>query len=147
MPAPSYSRTERTSSGWPGPAGGSSEEQADRRAARGRNRRMGRLQCTFAAVAPAPWLSLLETIADRADEIALRHFRRDGLRVEEKPDLSPVTEADQAIEETARALVRQKHPDLGILGEEMGATAGTNGSRLIIDPIDGTRNYVRGIPV
>ncbi len=98
-------------------------------------------------MAPPPWLSLLETIADRADEIALRHFRRDALRVEEKPDLSPVTEADQAIEESARSLLRQRHPGLGLLGEEFGATAGTDGTRLIIDPIDGTRNFVRGIPV
>ena len=98
-------------------------------------------------MAPPPWLSLLESIADRADEIALRHFRRQGLRVEEKPDLSPVTEADQAIEESARALLRQRHPGLGLLGEEFGAQAGTDGTRLIIDPIDGTRNFVRGIPV
>ena len=98
-------------------------------------------------MAPPPWLSLLESIADRADEIALRHFRRDGLRVEEKPDLSPVTEADQAIEEAARALLRQRHPGLGLLGEEFGAEPGTDGTRLIIDPIDGTRNFVRGIPV
>ena len=74
-------------------------------------------------MAPPPWLSLLESIADRADEIALRHFRRQGLRVEEKPDLSPVTEADQAIEESARALLRQRHPGLGLLGEEFGAQA------------------------
>lgn len=99
-------------------------------------------------MAPPPWLSLLESIADRADEIALRFFRRDGLRVDEKPDLSPVTEADRAIEESARALVRQRHPELGLLGEEMGETPGSNGTtRLIIDPIDGTRNFVRGIPV
>lgn len=99
-------------------------------------------------MAPPPWLSLLESIADRTDEIALRFFRRDGLRVEEKPDLSPVTEADQSIEETARAMVRQRHPELGLLGEEMGATPGSDGAaRLIIDPIDGTRNFVRGIPI
>jgi histidinol-phosphatase len=99
-------------------------------------------------VAPPPWLSLLERIADRADEIALRFFRRDGLRVEEKPDLSPVTEADRAIEESARELIRKHHPELNLLGEEYGATAGSDGApRLIIDPIDGTRNFVRGIPV
>ena len=94
------------------------------------------------------WLALLTEIADRADAIALRHFRRDGLRVEEKPDLSPVTEADQAIEEAARSLARQRHPELGLLGEEQGAAPGSDGAaRLIIDPIDGTRNFVRGIPV
>lgn len=99
-------------------------------------------------MAPPPWLSLLERIADRADEIALRFFRRDGLRVEEKPDLSPVTEADRTIEEAARDIVRKQHPELSLLGEEMGATAGSDGApRLIVDPIDGTRNFVRGIPV
>jgi histidinol-phosphatase len=96
----------------------------------------------------ARWLTLLADIADRADAIALRHFRRADLRVEEKPDLSPVTEADRAIEAAARALVRQRHPELAILGEEEGGQAGADGApRLIIDPIDGTRNYVRGIPV
>lgn len=86
-------------------------------------------------------------IADRADEIALRYFQRDGLRVEEKPDCSPVTEADQAIEDAVRALVRQRHPEIAVLGEEQGATSGLTAVRLIVDPIDGTRNFVRGIPV
>jgi histidinol-phosphatase len=93
-------------------------------------------------------LPFLEEIADRADAIALQYFRREDLRVAEKPDLTPVTEADQAIEDAARSLARQRHPGLGLLGEEQGATAGANGGpRLIIDPIDGTRNFVRGIPV
>jgi len=92
---------------------------------------------------------LLTAAADRADEIALRFFQKPGLRVEEKADLSPVTEADQAIEATVRALARERHPDLGVLGEEQGTAAGMRGgdARLIIDPIDGTRNFVRGIPV
>jgi histidinol-phosphatase len=98
-------------------------------------------------MAPPPWLSFLMEIADRADEIALRFFQRDGLRVEEKPDLSPVTEADQAIEESVRALVRQRHPEIAVLGEEQGASSGLTSVRLIVDPIDGTRNFVRGIPV
>jgi len=85
--------------------------------------------------------------ADRADEIALHFFRNPGLRVDAKPDLSPVTEADQAIEAMARRLVRDTHPELGVLGEEEGEAPGTAGTRFIIDPIDGTRNFVRGIPV
>src|SRR2546426_4573122 len=85
--------------------------------------------------------------ADRADEIALHFFRNPGLQVDTKPDLSPVTEADQAIEAMARRLVRDTHPELGVLGEEEGEAAGTAQTRLIIDPIDGTRNFVRGIPV
>ncbi|PYO96114.1 MAG: histidinol-phosphatase [Gemmatimonadetes bacterium] len=98
-------------------------------------------------MAPADWLPLLTELADRADKLARRWFRAAGLRVAEKPDLSPVTEADQAIEAMARKLVREKHPELGVLGEEEGEAAGTAETRLIIDPIDGTRNFVRGIPV
>jgi len=85
--------------------------------------------------------------ADRADEIALHFFRNPGLQVDTKPDLSPVTEADRVIEAMARRLVRDTHPALGVLGEEEGEAAGTAEARLIIDPIDGTRNFVRGIPV
>lgn len=93
------------------------------------------------------WLSLLETIADAADAIALRHFRRADLAVDRKGDASPVTAADRGIEEAARRIVAQRAPSLGILGEEAGETAGDGPARLIIDPIDGTRNFVRGIPV
>jgi len=96
---------------------------------------------------PADWLPFLTDLADRADAIALRFFRAKHLRVEDKPDLSPVTEADQAIEQTARALARERHPELGLLGEEQGETGGAGEERLIIDPIDATRNFVRGIPV
>lgn len=96
---------------------------------------------------PAAWLPFLTDLADRADAIARRLFRAKNLRVEDKPDLSPVTEADQAIEELARALARARHPGLGLLGEEQGEAGGTAEERLIIDPIDGTRNFVRGIPV
>ena len=96
---------------------------------------------------PATWLPFLHQLADRADEIALRFFRANGLRVEEKPDSSPVTEADRAIETMARASVAERHPTLGICGEEQGEAAGAGDARLIIDPIDGTRNFVRGIPV
>jgi histidinol-phosphatase len=98
-------------------------------------------------MSPADWLPLLTELADRADKLARRWFRAAGLRVAEKPDLSPVTEADQAIEAMARKLVRERHPELGVLGEEEGEAAGTAETRLIIDPIDGTRNFVRGIPV
>lgn len=96
---------------------------------------------------PADWLPFLHELADRADELALRFFGARDLRVAEKPDSSPVTEADQAIEETVRALARRGHPDLGILGEEQGKAQGAGAARLIVDPIDGTRNFVRGIPV
>ncbi len=96
--------------------------------------------------APEQWIPFLHELADEADAIALRLFRRSTLRVETKPDLSPVTEADQAIEAAARRLAASRHPSLGVLGEEEGE-AGSTGLRLIIDPIDATRNFVRGIPV
>ena len=96
---------------------------------------------------PADWLPFLTDLADRADEIALRSFRTTGLRVDEKPDSSPVTEADRAIEAMARTLTRERQPALGILGEEQGESAGSGEARLIIDPIDGTRNFVRGVPI
>src|SRR3989449_866680 len=98
-------------------------------------------------MAPSDWLPFLTVLADRADEIALRGFRKKGLRVEDKPDRSPVTDADRAIEETVRTVTRQRHPELGLLGEEQGASAGSSAARLIVDPIDATRNFVRGIPV
>src|SRR2546428_808859 len=96
------------------------------------------------AVLSGEWLPLLTDIADRAAGIALRLFRSRGLRVEEKPDLSPVTEADRAIEDMARRLVRERHPGLGVLGEEGGEEAGAADVRVVIDPIDATRHFVRG---
>lgn len=95
----------------------------------------------------ATWLELLHEISDAADGIALRHFRRADLRVDDKHDGSPVSEADRAIETMARELVAKRSPGLGVFGEEEGETRAVNGARLIIDPIDGTRNFVRGIPV
>lgn len=92
------------------------------------------------------WLALLHDIADEADRIALRHFRASGLGVETKADASPVTVADRGIEDAARTLLRSRHPTVAVLGEEQGET-GTGDVRLIIDPIDGTRNFVRGVPV
>jgi len=93
------------------------------------------------------WLPLLHAIADRADAIALQAFRSPRLRVSEKSDFSPVTDADLAIEAAARELLRAEAPELGVLGEEQGEAAGSGSARLVIDPIDGTRNFVRGIPV
>ncbi|MFO7653614.1 MAG: inositol monophosphatase family protein [Candidatus Krumholzibacteriia bacterium] len=93
------------------------------------------------------WLPFLDGIADQADSIALRHFRARDLRVATKPDASPVTEADEAIEAAARTIVRLRHPELGVLGEEAGDEPGPTAARLIIDPIDGTANFIRGIPI
>ncbi len=93
------------------------------------------------------WLALLEEIADRADAIARQYFRAPSLVVDEKTDASPVTIADRTIEDAARDLVARRHPRLGIYGEEYGNVSGDDAIRLIIDPIDGTRNFVRGIPI
>src|SRR2546427_10707133 len=85
--------------------------------------------------------------AGRADGVALRGSRSPRLQVEEKPDHSPVSDVDKAIEAMARALARERHPGLGVFGEEQGDDPGTAGARLIVDPIDGTVSFVRGIPV
>jgi histidinol-phosphatase len=90
-------------------------------------------------------LELAIRLADAADVISLRAFRT-GLPVEVKPDLTPVTEADRAVEAELRRLLGETRPDDSILGEELGAT-GSSSRRWIVDPIDGTRNFVRGIPV
>jgi histidinol-phosphatase len=96
---------------------------------------------------PREWLLFLEEIADLADGIALRLFRSGDLVVEQKPDLSPVTEADKTIEEMARVFVGKHEGDLSVYGEEQGEDENQAEQRLIIDPIDGTRNFVRGIPI
>jgi histidinol-phosphatase len=95
---------------------------------------------------PDSWLPFLEQLADESDAIALAHFRSSGLVAEWKADRSPVTLADRGIEDAVRATVRRRHPDMGVLGEEEGES-GAGALRLIVDPIDGTRNFVRGIPI
>jgi histidinol-phosphatase len=93
---------------------------------------------------------LLEEIANQADEIALRYFRGVELRVERKKDGTAVTQADRAVEEMARARVAASGAELDVLGEEMGgdSAAPVVGARprMIIDPIDGTEEFSRGIP-
>jgi len=93
------------------------------------------------------WLPLLGEIADRADEIARRLFCSADLHVEEKADRSLVTAADLEIEAAARKLLGERRPELGVLGEEEGERAGTSSARLVIDPIDATYNFARGVPV
>jgi histidinol-phosphatase len=90
-------------------------------------------------------LELARRLADAADAISLPHFRT-GLAVETKPDLTPVTEADRAVEVALRRILAVERPGDAILGEEQGA-AGAGSRRWLVDPIDGTRNYSRGIPV
>ncbi len=95
--------------------------------------------------------SLLEAIAEEADAIAMRYFRADELRIERKGDGTAVTQADRSVEEMARARVAGSGLALDVLGEEMGGgdaqSASTSGrARMIIDPIDGTEEFSRGIP-
>jgi histidinol-phosphatase len=96
---------------------------------------------------PAEWLPFLRELADRADAIAMRYFRAGDLRIDRKPDKSVVTQADLEVEAAIRDLVRVRHPELGVFGEEHGELTGDGQARLIIDPIDATANYARGIPV
>lgn len=91
-------------------------------------------------------LDLALNLADVADAITTRRFRAADLKVETKPDMTPVSEADKAVEERLRAELAERRPQDAVLGEEYGASGESNRIWLI-DPIDGTKNYVRGIPV
>ena len=89
-------------------------------------------------------LAFALSLADDADTIAMARFRAADLHVETKPDLTPVSEADRLVESTLRGRLAQERPGEAVLGEEEG---GEDTSGWILDPIDGTRNYTRGIPV
>jgi histidinol-phosphatase len=90
-------------------------------------------------------LAFAHALADAADAITLGRFRAHDLRVETKPDRTPVTEADRAAEEAIRELVARSRRGETVFGEELGDDGGD--ARWIVDPIDGTMNYLRGIPV
>ncbi len=85
-------------------------------------------------------------LADAADALTLKRFGALDLRVETKPDLTPVSDADRAAEELIRALIADERPADAVIGEEFGKS-GSAARSWIIDPIDGTKNYVRGVPV
>ncbi|MGD0833021.1 MAG: inositol monophosphatase family protein [Candidatus Dormibacteria bacterium] len=90
-------------------------------------------------------LRFAHELADLADPIAMSLFRSLDLRVERKADLTEVTQADRQVEERIREHVGRRRPSDTVLGEEFGGDlAGTAGSRWIIDPIDGTRSFIRG---
>ena len=92
------------------------------------------------------WLAFALNACDAADEVALHHFRRD-LDIMTKPDRSFVTVADQGVERLIRERIHARFPDHGLVGEEYGEEAGSGSVRWYIDPIDGTHNYIRGIPL
>jgi len=95
-------------------------------------------------------LAFALSLADDADEITLSRFGARDLRVETKPDLTPVSDADRAVEERLRERIAAERPGERVLGEEFGASdsgGSGEGERWIVDPIDATKNYVRGIPI
>ncbi|GGP00163.1 histidinol-phosphatase [Nonomuraea glycinis] len=91
-------------------------------------------------------LRLAHVMADAADDLTMRRFKAVDLKVETKPDLTPVSDADRAVEETIRGTLRRARPRDAVVGEEFGKT-GWGARSWVVDPIDGTKNYVRGVPV
>jgi histidinol-phosphatase len=93
-------------------------------------------------------LALALRLAALADEITLARFMSLDLVIETKPDLTPVTDADKAVERAIREVLAKERPDDLIIGEEFGGTpdSNTNSYYWVIDPIDGTKNFLRGIP-
>lgn len=85
-------------------------------------------------------------LADAADEISLSRFRALDLKVESKPDSSHVTDADRSVEARLRAILERHRPEDSIIGEEF-ENSGSSERTWIIDPIDGTANYLRGVPI
>lgn len=91
-------------------------------------------------------LSLALQMADAADALTLERFGALDLEVETKPDLTPVSDADRAAEDLVRSILASERPNDTVLGEEFGES-GTSQRCWVVDPIDGTKNYVRGVPV
>lgn len=92
-------------------------------------------------------LELALQMADVADDLSMSRYRALDLGVETKPDFTPVTEADRAVEVALRELLASKRPSDGVIGEEFPNTNEAESRTWIIDPIDATKNYVRGVPV
>ena len=92
-------------------------------------------------------LKLANRIAVEAGKLTLKHFRSEGLGVERKGDGSPLTIADQEAETFLRAEIAKAFPNDGIVGEEYGVTEGDSGFNWILDPIDGTKSFISGVPL
>ena len=94
-------------------------------------------------------LDLALSLARHADALTMSRFRAADLEVDAKPDLTPVSDADLACERQLRELLQQHRPDDAVLGEEFGGDfdAVKTGRHWVMDPIDGTKNFVRGVPV
>lgn len=92
-------------------------------------------------------LNLAVTAATQAGAETLQYFQRTDLEVERKSDNSPVTAADKAAEQLLRHLIHEQFATDAIIGEEFGETAGSSGFRWILDPIDGTKSFIGGVPL
>ncbi|MBC3185859.1 histidinol-phosphatase [Corynebacterium sp. zg-331] len=92
-------------------------------------------------------LDLALRLADAGDALTLDRFEASDLSVNAKPDMTPVSDADLACERELRALLAARRPQDAVLGEEFGGEPVLHGRQWVIDPIDGTKNYVRGVPV
>ncbi len=92
-------------------------------------------------------LALALELADLADSLTFDRFEATDLNVTSKPDMTPVSDADIACEEALRTKLAEARPTDAILGEEFGGEASHEGRQWVIDPIDGTKNFVRGVPV
>ena len=90
-------------------------------------------------------LALAQELADAADALTTSRYLAHDLVVETKPDLTPVSDADRAVEDAVRRILADRRPHDAVVGEERGRS-GTGSTRWIIDPIDGTKNFVRGTP-
>jgi histidinol-phosphatase len=90
-------------------------------------------------------LEFTHQLADAADQISMARFGAIDLKIETKPDLTPVSDADKSVEEKLRNLISKYSPSDSIIGEEFGHDGGSN-REWILDPIDGTKNFVRGVP-
>ncbi|NUS42946.1 MAG: histidinol-phosphatase [Mycobacteriaceae bacterium] len=92
-------------------------------------------------------LTLALRLADAADAVTRDRFGALDLRVDAKPDLTPVSDADLAVERAVREILGEVRPGDAVLGEEFGGSAVLRGRQWVVDPIDGTKNFVRGVPV
>ena len=93
-------------------------------------------------------LDLALELADAADALTVPHFRSAALVVETKPDMTPVTEADRGVERMMREVLSARRSGDAVVGEEFGTSGSESATRRwIVDPVDGTKNFVRGIPV
>ena len=91
-------------------------------------------------------LALAHALADLADAITLDRYQSQDLVITTKPDNTPVTDADRAVETAIREALGTHRSDDGLVGEEFGSDKGSSGRYWVIDPIDGTKNFMRGVP-